>query len=49
MAYDSVGTARTNIAQYLDWYNTERPHSSVDRLTPEQVYQNPLQKLSEVE
>ena len=26
MAYDSVGAARTNIAQYFDWYNSERPH-----------------------
>jgi len=48
MAYDSVGTARTNIAQYFDWYNTERPHSSLDRLTPKQVYENLLPKLAEV-
>jgi putative transposase len=26
MAYDSVVAARTNIAQYFDWYNTERRH-----------------------
>ena len=48
MAYDSVGAARTDIAQYFDWYNTERPHSSLDRLTPKQVYENLLPKLAEV-
>ena len=48
MAYDSVGTARTNIAQYFDWYNVERPHSSLDRLTPKRVYETLLPKLAEV-
>lgn len=24
IAYDSVGAARSSIAQYFDWYNTER-------------------------
>ena len=33
MAYDSVATARFNIAQYFDWYNTQRPHSSLERTT----------------
>ena len=47
MAYDSVGTARANIAQYFDWYNSERPHSSLDRLTPEQVYLRLLPKLAQ--
>jgi len=37
-AYDSVSAARTDIAQYLDWYNTARPHSSLARLTPDQAY-----------
>jgi putative transposase len=44
MAYDSVATARANIAQYFDWYNTERPHSSLDRTTPDTVYQELLPK-----
>jgi|GEM_PF-1103527 transposase InsO family protein len=39
MAYDSVGAARTNIAQYFDWYNTERPHSCLQRSAPDRVYQ----------
>ncbi len=37
-AYDSVSAARADIAEYLHWYNAGRPHSSVERLTPEQAY-----------
>jgi putative transposase len=37
-AYDSVSAAREDIAGYLDWYNTHRPHSSLERLTPNEKY-----------
>jgi putative transposase len=37
-AYDAVSAARADIADYLDWYNTHRPHSSVQRLTPAEKY-----------
>ena len=37
-AYDSVSAARHDIADYLGWYNTQRSHSSLDRLTPDQAY-----------
>jgi len=37
-AYDSVSTARADIAQYLAWYNAQRPHSSVERRTPDEAY-----------
>lgn len=47
MAYDSVGAARSNIAQYFDWYNTERPHSRLDRVTPRQVYEDLLPTLAQ--
>jgi putative transposase len=36
--YDAVSAARSDIADYLDWYNTHRPHSSVERLTPAEKY-----------
>lgn len=47
MAYASVAAARANIAQYFDWYNTERPHSSLDRTTPDTVYKGLLPKQAE--
>jgi putative transposase len=37
-AYDSVLAAKADIADYLAWYNTHRPHSSLDRLTPDEMY-----------
>jgi putative transposase len=37
-AYDSVREARESIARYLDFYNTRRPHSSLDSQTPDEVY-----------
>jgi len=39
-AYDGVSHARTSLGRYLDFYNRRRPHSSLDRLTPDQVYFN---------
>jgi len=30
--------ARASISRYLDFYNTRRPHSSLDRRTPDQAY-----------
>ena len=44
-AYDNVSAARADIAQYLDWYNTGRPHSNLDKVTPEQAYVALLPKL----
>ena len=37
-AYDSVSHAKTALGCYLDFYNARRPHSSLDRKTPDQVY-----------
>jgi putative transposase len=45
-AYDSVGEARASIGQYLDdFYNRKRPHSSLDRRTPDQAYFEPRPQL----
>ena len=41
-AYDSVSEARTSIGCYLAFYNGRRPHSSLDRRTPDQAYFNSL-------
>ena len=41
-AYASVPEARASIGRYLGFYNTRRPHSSLDGKTPDQAYFNPL-------
>jgi putative transposase len=38
MAYDTVSDARASIGRYLAFYNGRRPHSSLDRQTPDQAY-----------
>ena len=30
-AYESVSHVKTDIAEYIDWYNTQRGHSEGDR------------------
>ncbi|MCP5131842.1 MAG: IS3 family transposase [Pseudomonadales bacterium] len=37
-AYDSVSSARAGLDRYIRFYNGRRPHSSLDRQTPDQVY-----------
>jgi putative transposase len=37
-AYDTVGEARAALGRYLDFYNRLRPHSSLDRQTPDEAY-----------
>jgi putative transposase len=41
-AYDTVSDARASITRYLTFYNGKRPHSSLDRQTPDQAYFNRL-------
>jgi len=37
-AYESVREARESIKTYLTFYNSERTHQSLDKLTPDEVY-----------
>ena len=37
-ADDAVSEARASIGRYLTFYNSRRPHSSLDRQTPDQAY-----------
>ncbi len=37
-AYRTVSEARASISRYLAFYNGRRPHSSLDRMTPDQAY-----------
>ena len=39
-AYDSVAEARASLGRYLTFYNTRRPHSSLDAQTPDYAYFN---------
>jgi putative transposase len=41
-AYESVSHARENLERYFAFYNTRRPHSSLERLTPDEFYFNAL-------
>src|SRR5262245_31089468 len=41
-AYESVAEARSSIGCYLEFYNTRRPHSALDRRTPDQAYYGSL-------
>ena len=41
-AYESVAAAREGIARYIAFFNTRRPHTALDRRTPDAVYFNSL-------
>ena len=44
-AYESVSHAKTDITEYIDWYNTERGHTSLDNdQTPDAAYWRLLPK-----
>jgi putative transposase len=45
-AYASVAEARASIGRYIDtFYNARRPHSSLDRRTPDEAYFTALQPI----
>ena len=46
-AYDSVSAARSDIGRYMDWFNTDRAHSSLHGATPQQAYLDLASKLEE--
>lgn len=37
-AYDSVAQAQQSIGEWMDFYNQDRRHASLGRMTPDQVY-----------
>ena len=39
-AYDTVSDARASLGRYIEFYNARRPHSSLDRQTPDRAYFN---------
>jgi putative transposase len=46
-AYDSVAEAREGIAKWVEFYNHERPHQSLEYQTPWEVYCNKLKPTAE--
>jgi putative transposase len=40
-SYDTVVEARASLGRYLDFFNRQRPHSSLDRKTPDEAYFTP--------
>ena len=45
-AYETVTEARASIGRYVHFYNTRRPHSSLERRTPDQAYFNWLPQIA---
>lgn len=41
-AYETVSQARASLGRYMNFYNCARPHSRLERMTPDQVYCNQL-------
>jgi putative transposase len=39
-AYDTVSDARGSLGRYIAFYNSRRPHSSLDRQPPDRAYFN---------
>lgn len=37
-AYGSVAAGKSGIGKYFVFYNSRRPHTALDRLTPDHVY-----------
>lgn len=41
-AHDDLRAAREGIGTYIEYYNSERQHSSLDKLTPQEAYEQSL-------
>lgn len=46
-AYESVNDAKAGIGRYIDLYNQRRPHSQLDKNTPDEFYYKSLPNLAE--
>jgi putative transposase len=44
--YGSPREARQGLAEYIHFYNTERPHQALAYQRPVQVYQTPVSSIS---
>jgi len=39
-AYDGASSAKAEIGKYINFYNNDRPHSTLEGRTPNAVYSN---------
>ena len=46
-AYDSVGEVKAGLARYINFYNTTRPHSSQDKMTPDKFHFTTLPEIKQ--
>jgi putative transposase len=46
--YETVQEAKIGIKTYFDYYNNERPHHSLDKKTPAEVYFKGLLELADL-
>lgn len=44
-AYASVSEAKISLKTYIDFYNGARPHSRLDKMTPDEFYYQTLPAL----
>ncbi|HEX7648388.1 MAG TPA: DDE-type integrase/transposase/recombinase, partial [Noviherbaspirillum sp.] len=47
-AYETVSAAKSGIGRYLEFYNSRRPHSTLDGKTPDAIYFANLPALKQV-
>ncbi|MGO1061506.1 integrase core domain-containing protein, partial [Acinetobacter baumannii] len=47
-AYSSVTDAKKQLSAYFEFYNLKRPHSSLDKLTPNEFYYDQLPQQNKV-
>jgi putative transposase len=45
-AYEGMADARTSLATYFKFYNSERRHQSLDRRTPDSIYYQPAARMA---
>jgi putative transposase len=43
-SYETMKELKQNLTAYFDFYNNERPHDSLERMTPTEVYYDPPAK-----
>jgi len=46
-AYETVREAKEDIAHYIEWYNTDKSHSSLEGKTPEKMWIDAMPRLQE--